>query len=60
MARPFKITRQIGNSYKVDLLETIKIHNVFSLDRLRKAVDDPLLGQVNPPPPLIIVTTEQE
>jgi hypothetical protein len=60
MAGPFKITRQIGNSYKVKLPETIKIHNVFSLDRLQKDTKDPLLGQVNPPPPPIIVNTEQE
>ena len=60
MAGPFEITRQIGNSYEVKLLETMKIHNVFSLDCLRKAADDPLPGQVNDLLPPIVVNIEQE
>jgi hypothetical protein len=60
MAGPFKITRKIGNSYEVKLPNTIKIYNVFSSDRLRKAAKDPLPGQVNKPPPLIVITTEEE
>src|SRR6266536_3840862 len=60
MAGPFEITRQIGISYEVKFLETMKIHNVFSPDCLQKAADDPLPGQVNDPPPLIVVNTEQE
>ena len=60
MARPFKITRQISNLYKVKLLETMKIHNIFSLDHLQKAANNPLPGQVNNPPLPIIVNTEQE
>ena len=60
MAGPFEITKKIGNSYEVKLLETMKVHNVFSPDRLWKAVDDPLVGQTNDPPPPIIVTIEEE
>jgi hypothetical protein len=30
----YKILEKIGNSYKVDLLETIRVHPIFSLDKL--------------------------
>jgi hypothetical protein len=60
MAGPFEITRKIGNSYKVKLSDTIKIYNVFSPDRLQKAAEDPLLGQVNKPLSPIVITTEEE
>jgi hypothetical protein len=60
MAGPFEIIRKIGNSYEVKLPDTIKIHNIFSLDWLQKAAKDPLPGQVNKPPPPIVITTEEE
>jgi hypothetical protein len=60
MAGPFEIIRKIRNLYKVKLLNTIKIYNVFSLDRLRKAIKNLLLGQVNKPlPPIVIITEEK-
>jgi hypothetical protein len=46
----FEFLENVGNSYRVELLETIKVHLIFSPDKLRKSSDDPLPGQKNDPP----------
>ena len=60
MAGPYKILEKVGNSYKIDFPESMRIHRIISPDRLRKAANDPLPGQTNEPPPLIIIEKEQE
>jgi hypothetical protein len=44
-AGPFEIIKKIGNAYKLRLPPSMKIHPVFSPDKLRKAPNDPLPGQ---------------
>ena len=45
---PFEIIKQVGHSFKLRLLESIKVHPVFYANRLRKAPENPRLGQSNP------------
>ena len=56
----YKSLRQVGNSFELELLSTIRIYPVFLLDRLRKAANDPLPRQRNNPLLLIQVTKDQE
>jgi hypothetical protein len=46
---PFKITAKQGHSFRLRLPASMKINLVMSPDKLRKAAEDPLLGQVNKP-----------
>ena len=44
MVGPYKVLKKIGNLYKVKLPDLIKVYPVFSLDKLQKAINDPLPG----------------
>ena len=60
MAGPYEINKKVGHSFKVKLLELIKIHPIFSLNQLWKAADNPLPGQYNDPLLLIQITEDKE
>jgi hypothetical protein len=59
-AGPYEIIDQVGHSFKLRLPESIKVHPVFHADRLRKAPEDPLPGQLNPDLPAIPVNDQEE
>ncbi len=50
----------VGSSYKLELPETMRVHDVFHPGLLRPVVDDSLPGQKNEPPESIVVNDEDE
>ena len=60
IASPFKVVEQVGNSYQLQLPKSMKIHDVFSSDRLCKNANDPLLEQANEKPSPIQVAADDE
>jgi Chromo (CHRromatin Organisation MOdifier) domain len=60
MAGPYEVLEKVGHAFRVKLPESVKVHPVFSADKLRKAASDPLPGQKNDPPPPVRVSGEEE
>ena len=44
--RLFRVIEKVRHSYRLKLLASIKVHNVFLANKLRKDLNNPLLGQV--------------
>jgi len=57
---PFEIVEKVGNSYRLALPDSMKIHPIFSPDKLRLAANDPLPGQSIDPPDPVRVHGEDE
>jgi hypothetical protein len=60
MAGKFRIIERVGNSYRLELPPSMKIHPVFSPDKLRKAADNPLPGQLEDPGEPVEIDGQQE
>lgn len=60
MAGKFRILEKIGNSYRLDLPASMRIHPIFSPDKLRKASNDPLPGQHDEPGEPVVVHEQEE
>ena len=50
MAGLFSVIKQFRHTYQLKLPPTMKIYDVFSLDKLRKVANNPLPGQIQEPP----------
>ena len=61
MAGPYRVLEKVGtNAYRIDLPTSIKVYNVINASKLRKAANNPLLGQIEDKPPPIEVDGEYE
>ena len=60
MIGPFDVIGKKGISLELQLLQAMKIHNVFHLNLLQKASTDPLTGQVNELAPPVIIYNEEK
>src|SRR5262249_21295761 len=57
----FQILERISpQAYKLKLPPSMKVHPVFHISLLEPTATDPLLGQVQPSPPPVVVEGEEE
>ncbi|PGG95676.1 hypothetical protein AJ79_09923, partial [Helicocarpus griseus UAMH5409] len=56
----FEIIEKIEHSYKLHLLKCMKIHSIFSSDKLCKAHNKPLLEQVTEAIESVVIEGENE
>ncbi|SLM39814.1 Chromo domain-like [Lasallia pustulata] len=60
MLGPFPIVKKAGTSYELELPQTMKVHNVFHSNLLRKDPGDPLPGQIQELPGPIVTADGEE
>ncbi|SLM34530.1 retrotransposon nucleocapsid protein [Lasallia pustulata] len=60
MLGPFPIVKKVGTSYELELPQTMKVHNVFHSNLLRKDPGDPLPGQIQEPPGPIVTADDEK
>ena len=56
----FRVSDKVGESYRLELLLSIRIHDVFYPNLLRRAATDPLPGQRTEPPRPVVVDDQEE
>ena len=60
MAGLYTILERVRNAFRIDLLPLIRIHLVISINKLYKAANNLLPGQLQEPGPPIIVNGQEE
>ncbi len=60
MLGPFKVIKNKEISIELQLSQSMKIHNVFYSNLLRKTLINPLTNEINEPPLPVIINNEEE